>query len=154
LVCWPLVEFARAESLMDRRLQARGVWARSLFPALIASIMLAGCAGEREGGFESPVPGARLEAIESAAQDFRATGRLPDRSVREELVECLHADDPLVRFMAIGTLRDIAGDTKGYRHDDPEPLRRLAIPAWVAWAKTPDAPAAAETLPSPQQAQP
>jgi hypothetical protein len=102
---------------------------------------LAACAGEREGGFDSPVPGARLEAIEMAAQDFRKTGRVPERPIREELVECLHADDPLVRFMAIGTLEDMAGDAKGYRHDDPEALRRLAIPAWAAWAVSPDAPA-------------
>lgn len=113
----------------------------------MALVALSGCAGSREGGFESPVPGARLEAIEATARTYRATRVVPDEATREHLVECLHADDPLVRFMAIGTLTDITGDSKGYRHDAPESIRELAIPAWVAWAKS--QPVSAPPEPSP-----
>lgn len=140
---------------MDRSRLAGGARRTAFLLALGASLIAtAGCTGEREGGFDSPVPGARLEAIEAASRDYGRTGRVPERGVRQELVECLQADDPLVRFMAIGTLREMAGDAKGYRHDDPEPLRRLAMPAWVAWAETPNAPPSAETPPSPQHAEP
>jgi hypothetical protein len=160
------VEAERAESPSQRARRRSGGPASArgsvLCLGLCLVLVLAACAGEREGGFDSPVPGARLEAIEMAAQDFRKTGRVPERPIREELVECLHADDPLVRFMAIGTLEDMAGDAKGYRHDDPEALRRLAIPAWAAWAVSPDAPAtsappsaaAAPAAPSEQTVQP
>ncbi len=101
--------------------------------------MPSGCASAREGGFGSAVPGARLDAIEEVARRYRADHQMPDLATRASLVDCLHADDPLVRFMAIGTLTDIAGESKGYRHDAPPPTRELAIEAWVEWAKAPTA---------------
>lgn len=78
-----------------------------------------------------------MDAIEAVAREYRATKRLPDLAVRRHLVECLRSDDPLVRFMSIGTLSDITGQTKGYRHDAPEALRMVAFPAWAAWAEDP-----------------
>lgn len=105
--------------------------------AAMTAALACGCATTGEDGLDSPVPGARLEAIEAVARSYRQTRTLPDLETRKELVECLHADDPLVRFMAIGTLEEIAGGRKGYRHDDPQSLRELAIPAWIAWAKDP-----------------
>ncbi len=92
-------------------------------------------------------PSARLEAIEATARAYRATREMPDEATRRHLVECLHADDPLVRFMAIGTLTDITGDSMGYRHDAPESVRELAIPAWVAWATSQPVPAPREPAP-------
>lgn len=98
-----------------------------------------GCAGSREGGFDSPVPGARIDAIEATALSYRATRRLPDIDTRQNLVECLRADDPLVRFLSIKTLEEMAGESKGFRYDDPAALRALSLPAWIAWAESPTA---------------
>ena len=67
-----------------------------------------------------------MDAIDAVAREYQATKRLPDLAVRRNLVECLRSDDPLVRFMSIGTLSDITGQTKGYRHDAPEALRMVA----------------------------
>ena len=80
-----------------------------------------------------------MDAIEAVAREYHATKRVPDLAVRRNLVECLRSDDPLVRFMSIGTLSDITGQTKGYRHDAPEALRMVAFPAWAAWAEEPTA---------------
>lgn len=99
--------------------------------------MPGGCAGSREGGFDSPVPGARIDAIESTARTYRATRQLPDLATRQNLVECLRADDPLVRFLSIKTLEEMAGEDKGFRYDDPTALRALALPAWITWAQSP-----------------
>jgi hypothetical protein len=125
-----------------------------------SSLALPGCTGSREGGFDSPVPGARIDAIEEVAREYVRAGadrdprsgeqnkRLPDLTTRRHLVESLRSDDPLVRFMAIGTLSQMAGGTKGYRHDDPEAVRALALPAWHAWATDPLSSDSGADLPS------
>lgn len=103
----------------------------------LAALLAAGCAGSREGGFDSPVPGARADAVEATARAYRRTRALPDAPTREHLVECLRSDDPLVRFLAINTLEEMTGTTRSYRHDDPEPIRALTLPEWRLWAVDP-----------------
>ena len=62
---------------------------------------------------------------------------LPPIAIRQGLVECLRSDDDLVRFAAIGALRDMTGGDRGYRYDDALALRELAIDQWIPWAGSP-----------------
>lgn len=76
-----------------------------------------------DGGFDSANPAARMYAIEHAARsgDMRAVRRI---------VEQLDSDDPAVRFLAIGALERLTGETHGYCHADPPPQRETAILRW------------------------
>lgn len=85
----------------------------------------AGCAPPAsEGGFDSPSPGAKLYAILDAA-------RTNDHSAIPQLVEQLDSDDPVVRMAAIDTLKQLTGETFGYRYYDDTWTRREAIRRWV-----------------------
>lgn len=78
------------------------------------------------GGFGSPNPGARLDAI----TDTAATG---DRSHIKNLIECLDSDDPAVRMLSILTLERLTGQTMGYKFAAPEWDREPAVEAWAQW---------------------
>lgn len=99
-----------------------------------------GCGpGPRDGGFSSPNPAARLYAVDRSVRDWRAAsaGREERPEVPEAtrlgLVECLSSDDPLLRMNAILALEEMTGSTRGYRFDDPEAERQLAIDRWAGW---------------------
>ena len=77
-----------------------------------------------EGGFDSANPAAKLYAIEYAAREG-------DRSAIPQIVEQLDSDDPAVRSLAISALRQLTGETFGYRDYDPPELRRQAIDRWT-----------------------
>lgn len=94
-----------------------------------------GCAPPAERGFDSPGPVARLLAVSDAAA-------ARDRSKVPNLIESLEHPDPAVRFLAAATLRDITGETMGYRPHDPEPERAKAVERWREWWRT-QGPAAA-----------
>lgn len=110
-----------------RALPRRGGAIRPLAAAAAALAWLAGCApSATEGGFKNPAPGARVYAIESAVRDERRQ-QIPD------IVECLRADDDLVRMMAIGALERMTGQTLGYDFADPLPLRLEGYRRWKEW---------------------
>lgn len=91
---------------------------------------IAGCAPSPEGeGFNSADPGARLYAITAAARSH-------DLSAIPHLIDSLWSEDPAVRFMAIGTLREITGRTCGYRLGDPPEDRAAAIERWIALSRS------------------
>jgi hypothetical protein len=107
---------------------------------------LSGCgASPRSGGFDSAVPGARIDAIQSVLDEWRATHKVPSLADRMGLVESLRSSDGLVRFAAIGTLKEITGETRGYSYDDPPTTRLLAIERWATWVQDPSAPAPPDT---------
>ncbi len=101
--------------------------------------LVGGCAGSpREGGFDSPVPAARIEAVSDALAAWRAQPsehREIPAATRMNLVECLRSDDPLVRFYTIEALAEMTGERRGYRFDDPRGVRLAAVNAWQAWAE-------------------
>ncbi len=76
------------------------------------------------GGFDSPMPSARLHALSEAA-------RTGDRSDIKRIVELLDSDDAAVRLIAISTLERLTGETFGYRHYDPRWDREDSIKLWV-----------------------
>ncbi len=76
------------------------------------------------GGFDSPMPAARLHALSEAA-------RTGDRSEIKRIVELLDSDDAAVRLLAISTLEHLTGETFGYRHYDPRWEREDSIQKWV-----------------------
>lgn len=106
-----------------------------------AGLLLAACGpGPRDGGFDSPNPAARLYAVDRSVREWRAADSVPGRSAVPEatrigLVECLGSDDPLLRMNTILALEEMTGTDLGYRFDDPEVLRQLAIERWAGWAR-------------------
>lgn len=112
----------------------------------LAAWLVAGCGpGPRDGGFDSPNPGARLYAVDRSVREWRAarTGsshpEIPEKT-RRGLVECLSSDDPLLRMNAILALEEMTGTTGGYRFDDPDLERRLAVERWAGWVHEGHAP--------------
>ena len=103
--------------------------------ATAAALLLAACGGPRaiDGGFDSANPAARMYAIEYAA-------RSNDLAATRSIVEQLDSDDPGVRFLAIGALQDMWGETADYRYDDPPYLRAEAIKQWVRAVETGELP--------------
>jgi hypothetical protein len=81
-----------------------------------------------EGGYDSPVPAAKMHAT-------LETARSGDGSDIAALVEQLDSDDAGVRSLAITTLRQLTGETLGYRHDDPIADRRAAVARWVEYVE-------------------
>jgi hypothetical protein len=106
-----------------------------------AAFLLVACGpGPRDGGFDSPNPAARLYAVDRSVRQWRAAGSGEGRpevpeAKRVGLVECLGSDDPLLRMNAILALEEMTGTTLGYRFDDPEVERQLAIERWAGWAR-------------------
>ena len=76
------------------------------------------------GGFDSPMPAARLHALGQAA-------RTGDRSSLKRIVELLDSDDAAVRLLAISTLERLTGETFGYLHYAPRWEREDSIQRWV-----------------------
>lgn len=113
----------------------------SLLAWSAAACLLAACGpGPRDGGFDNPNPAARLYAVDRTVRDWRsasAGGGRPElpEATRVGLVECLGSDDPLLRMNSILALEEITGTTRGYRFDDTEVERQIAIERWSAWAR-------------------
>jgi HEAT repeat protein len=92
---------------------------------LFGPLALASCA-KPPGGFDSPVPAQRLDAITGAAES-RNEDSIP------ELIRMLSSDDPLVRLAAIRSLERITGETHGYDHAAPSGERWEATRRWADW---------------------
>lgn len=95
-----------------------------LLPPLFLPLFLAGCMPDAPASFDSPEPAARNRAIVHAAA-ARDEDKIPD------LIRMLDSDDPLTRMLAIRTLQDLTGETRGYDYRDPHERRRRAIAAWL-----------------------
>jgi hypothetical protein len=63
-----------------------------------------------------------------------------DRSVLPKLVESLESDDPAVRFFAIRSLEQFAGDRLGYEYYADDDERKPAVARWQSWLKGQDVP--------------
>ena len=63
-----------------------------------------------------------------------------DRSVLPKLVESLESDDPAVRFFAIRSLEQFAGDRLGYEYYADDDERKPAVARWQSWLKGQDLP--------------
>ena len=95
--------------------------------ACVVVLIVSACAPPvSSGGFDAPDPASRIYAIEHAL-------RTKDVSKAPQIVEQLDSDDPAVRFVAIGALEELTGETYGYHYDDPPFLREPAIERWVAY---------------------
>jgi len=95
--------------------------------ACVVGLVATACAPPvSSGGFDAPDPASRIYAIERAM-------RTDDVSKTPLIVEQLDSDDPAVRFLAIGALEKLTGETYGYHYDDPPYLREPAIQRWVAY---------------------
>lgn len=98
-------------------------------PAAAAIAVTCGCTPSATvPSFDSPNPATKAYAIED-------TVRTHDESAIPSLIEQLASDDPLIRMMAITSLKRLTGETLGYRHYDPPHVRNAAIARWVAWAR-------------------
>jgi hypothetical protein len=84
-----------------------------------------GCAAPPRG-FDSPDPGARLDAITDAAA-------VKDRSAVGPLIESLDSDDPAVRLASILALERITGQSLGYDYAAPSWRRSEQAARWAAW---------------------
>ena len=113
--------------------------ARSVHSLLALLTLFAGCATP-PGGFDSPVPAQRLNAITEAAER-------DDESAIPELIRMLSSDDPLVRMASIRSLERLTGQTLGYDHAAPSGERWEATRRWADWyrAREGGAPEAPET---------
>jgi hypothetical protein len=93
---------------------------------LISACFLAGCIPQETQSIGATDPMASIPAIQEAA-------RKKDQSAVPALIKKLGSDDPAVRFYTIEALKEITGQTMGYRfYDDPD-QRKLAIAQWQKW---------------------
>lgn len=88
---------------------------------------MAGCP-TTPGGYDSPDPNLRLEAILDAARSPRPETDIP------ALIEQLQSLDPAARLLAIRALERLTGTTLGYDHAAPAWERARAVGRWAAWA--------------------
>ncbi len=100
---------------------ARGVFALACASGLTA------CTGPGlSAGFDAPDPGARLHALEAAAE-------ADDRSAIPRLVALLESDDPVVRMLSIRTLERMTGTTLQFEHWAPAAERMAGVERWRAY---------------------
>lgn len=86
--------------------------------------------------------GCSLPKMPRAINDTDPTAKIPaiktsaatrDRKSVAQLVDELESDDAAIRFYAIRALKDITGETFGYRYFDDELERREEMLAWRRW---------------------
>lgn len=106
---------------------------RGVVPSLVAVWVV--CAGgcnlfgppADEGGFDAPDSSSKMFAINRA-------GAERDRTKIPQIIDCLESDDPAVRFMAIGALQEMTGQTLGYDYGAPEVDRERSVKRWREWS--------------------
>ncbi len=97
--------------------------------SMLATMALQACApGVFEGGIDDGDTGSRVAAIQRVE-------RSTDRTSIPKVVECLASNDPVVRQAAYRCLRNMTGETLGYRPDDPPLMREQAVNRWVEWCR-------------------
>lgn len=101
----------------------------ALLAASLSAPIIAACApGVFEGGIDSGDTGSRVAAIDRIE-------RSTNRADIPKVVECLASNDPVVRQAAARCLRNMTGETLGYRPDDPPLKRAQAVDRWVDWCR-------------------
>lgn len=93
---------------------------------IVAAAALCACAAPVGGGLDSPDPQSRTIALAHIAE-------APRESDIPALIAALLSADPAQRLLAIRTLERMTGQTLGYRHYDPEWVRRDAVVRWRQW---------------------
>lgn len=86
---------------------------------------LAACSSP-PGGFDSPEPAARLNAVTAAAREN-------DQAAIPSLIALLDSDDPAVRMYSFLTLEKLTHESFGYDYAAPEWERRPAVDRWIDW---------------------
>ncbi len=100
-----------------------------LWVTTVGAVGGGGCAGPGlHAGFDAPDPGARLHAVEDAAEDG-------DRSAVPNLVNMLDSDDPAARMLAIRALERLTGETLAYDYSASFLERRAGIARWKEWLR-------------------
>jgi hypothetical protein len=95
----------------------------SLF--LLVPIVAAGCSKPDKPSIYSPDPSLKIPALKSET--------LHDAKALRQMVRDLDSDDPAVRFYTIEKLRELTGNTLGYRYYDDELRRKPALKNWQHW---------------------
>jgi len=80
------------------------------------------------GGFTSPDPNRRLDAIIEAA-------RSDDPAAIRSLIVQLDSADAAARILAIRTLEDLTGETFGYDPYSGDIERGAAVDRWTRWER-------------------
>jgi hypothetical protein len=97
---------------------------RSTWPILVLTL-LGGCVKPDKPSIYSPDPSLKIPALKSE--------QLRDTKALRQMVKDLDSDDPAVRFYTINRLREITGNTYGYRYYDDEVRRAPALKKWQQW---------------------
>ena len=106
----------------------------------LLAVLGAGCFASSEHGIASPDPAERRQAMILAAN-------AKDRSAVPDLIARLDSDDPGERFLAIGALERITGQTLGYDYAGSRKERARAVGEWVKWWKAGGTPTPASGAP-------
>ena len=103
-----------------------------MLAALVLGAAVASC-GEPARRAVAPEQGLRDPVVQTRMEALAQVGRTRDRRHVPELIALLDDEDPGVRMLAGGTLRDVTGHDTGYRAHAPPEERRRQIEAWRAW---------------------
>ena len=98
---------------------------RSAFLFLLIPLSVGGCAKPDKPSIYSADPSLKIPALKS--EDLRDTKAL------SQMVKDLDSDDPAVRFYTINKLKEITGNTFGYRYYDDEMRRSPSLKKWQQW---------------------
>ena len=90
---------------------------------LLCVIAAGGCSSPEKPSIYSQDPSLKIPAIKSAH----------DSKAIHQMVKDLDSDDAAVRFYTINGLKEITGNTFGYRYYDDEIERKPALARWKQW---------------------
>lgn len=108
--------------------QHRSAWHMLLWPA-VAGLSLAAChepAARRE--LSHPDSMVKILTIKEISRQERG-----DQQTLAQLVAELDNRDPAVRMYAINALRNLVGESFGYRYYEDEVDRKPAVEKWRQW---------------------
>jgi hypothetical protein len=94
----------------------------------LAIPFISGCSAPEKPSITSNDPSLKIPAIRESAETH-------DRRAVAQLVKDLDSDDPAVRFYAIHGLKEITGNTFGYRYYEDDEERKPAIDRWKQWLR-------------------
>jgi hypothetical protein len=97
---------------------------RPLCLILLFVLATGGCFRPERASIYSSDPSLKIPAIKTADDDKKAI---------YQMVKDLDSDDPAVRFFTINKLKEITGNTFGYRYYDDEIRRKPALKLWQDW---------------------
>jgi hypothetical protein len=92
---------------------------------LLLPLIVGGCSKPDKPSIYSADPSLKIPALK--------TEDLHDTKALRQMVRDLDNDDPAVRFYTINKLKEITGNTFGYRYYDDEVRRKPALTKWQQW---------------------